>query len=72
MELLAILILPVLFGAPFILGSTRRLGRNADPRQSGADAVGKWLTPSASESAEPPPIRHRRRTCSCNTPGCEE
>ena len=72
MELLAILILPFLFGAPFVFGSARRFGRNAGPQQRGAHAARDWLPPSMSESADPAPIRHRRRACSCNTPGCVE
>jgi hypothetical protein len=68
MELLAILLLlvPLLIGVPFALGSTRR----TDPPQRAGIVAGESIITAAPESVEPVPIRPLRHACGCNTAGC--
>jgi hypothetical protein len=68
MELLAILLLlvPLLIGVPFALGSTRRV----DSQQRAGIVASESIITSAPESVEPVPIRPLRRACGCRTAGC--
>ena len=71
MDLLAILLVPLMIGVAFSLGSTRRLVRRIGPQQRDGIVASEPSITTAPEKEESIPIRHLRHACGCNTAGCE-